>query len=48
VIEIDRLPLLGTGKIDYPRVIRLAEEAMAAPSREIPPAEPATLSLVRG
>jgi acyl-[acyl-carrier-protein]-phospholipid O-acyltransferase/long-chain-fatty-acid--[acyl-carrier-protein] ligase len=48
VIEIDRLPLLGTGKIDYPRVIRLAEEAMAAPSREIPRAEPATLSLVRG
>jgi acyl-[acyl-carrier-protein]-phospholipid O-acyltransferase/long-chain-fatty-acid--[acyl-carrier-protein] ligase len=48
VIEVERMPLLGTGKIDYPSVIRLAEEAMAAPSREIPPAEPATLSLVGG
>jgi len=48
VIEVERLPLLGTGKIDYPSVIRLAEEAMAAPSREISAAEPATLSLVEG
>jgi acyl-[acyl-carrier-protein]-phospholipid O-acyltransferase/long-chain-fatty-acid--[acyl-carrier-protein] ligase len=45
VIEIDQMPLLGTGKTDYPAVARLAERAMAVPPREIAAAEPA---LVRG
>jgi acyl-[acyl-carrier-protein]-phospholipid O-acyltransferase/long-chain-fatty-acid--[acyl-carrier-protein] ligase len=45
VIEIDQMPLLGTGKTDYPAVTRRAEQAMAVPPREIAPAEPA---LVRG
>ena len=31
VIEIDHMPLLGTGKTDYAAVMRLAEQAMAAP-----------------
>jgi acyl-[acyl-carrier-protein]-phospholipid O-acyltransferase / long-chain-fatty-acid--[acyl-carrier-protein] ligase len=44
VIEIEHLPLLGTGKIDYPAVTRLAEQALS----EASPAEPAVLSLVRG
>ena len=48
VIEIDHMPLLGTGKTDYAAVTRLAEQAMAAPPRETAPAEPAALSLVRG
>jgi acyl-[acyl-carrier-protein]-phospholipid O-acyltransferase/long-chain-fatty-acid--[acyl-carrier-protein] ligase len=43
VIEIDHMPLLGTGKTDYAAVTRLAEQAMAAPSSQEP-----TLSLVRG
>ena len=43
VIEIDHMPLLGTGKTDYAAVTRLAEQAIAAPSTQ----EPA-LSLVRG
>jgi acyl-[acyl-carrier-protein]-phospholipid O-acyltransferase/long-chain-fatty-acid--[acyl-carrier-protein] ligase len=41
VIEIERLPLLGTGKTDYPAVARLAEQQTS-------PAEPPALSLVRG
>jgi acyl-[acyl-carrier-protein]-phospholipid O-acyltransferase/long-chain-fatty-acid--[acyl-carrier-protein] ligase len=48
VIEIERLPLLGTGKTDYAAVIRLAEQAMAAPPAEISALEPDALSLVRG
>ena len=48
VIEIDHMPLLGTGKTDYAAVTRLAEAAMAAPPRETEPAEAAALSLVRG
>jgi acyl-[acyl-carrier-protein]-phospholipid O-acyltransferase / long-chain-fatty-acid--[acyl-carrier-protein] ligase len=48
VIEIERLPLLGTGKTDYGAVLRLAEQAMTARPGEGAPAEPATLSLVRG
>ncbi len=48
VIEIDHMPLLGTGKTDYAAVTRLAEQATAAPARETAPAEPAALSLVRG
>jgi acyl-[acyl-carrier-protein]-phospholipid O-acyltransferase/long-chain-fatty-acid--[acyl-carrier-protein] ligase len=46
VIEIDQMPLLGTGKTDYAAVTRLAEQATAAP--EMAPAEPTALSLVRG
>ena len=45
VIEIDQMPLLGTGKTDYPAVTRLAEQAPALPPREVTPAEPV---LVRG
>ena len=41
VIEIDDMPLLGTGKTDYAAVTRLAEQAMAALPHE-------ALSLVRG
>jgi acyl-[acyl-carrier-protein]-phospholipid O-acyltransferase/long-chain-fatty-acid--[acyl-carrier-protein] ligase len=48
VIEIDYMPLLGTGKIDYAAVTRFAERAMAAPPRETIPEEPGALSLVRG
>jgi acyl-[acyl-carrier-protein]-phospholipid O-acyltransferase/long-chain-fatty-acid--[acyl-carrier-protein] ligase len=48
VIEIERLPLLGTGKTDYGVVLRLAEQSMTALPEEGAPAEPATLSLVRG
>jgi acyl-[acyl-carrier-protein]-phospholipid O-acyltransferase / long-chain-fatty-acid--[acyl-carrier-protein] ligase len=48
VIEIDHMPLLGTGKTDYAAATRLAEEAIAAPSREAAPAEPTALSLIRG
>jgi acyl-[acyl-carrier-protein]-phospholipid O-acyltransferase/long-chain-fatty-acid--[acyl-carrier-protein] ligase len=44
VISIERLPLLGTGKIDYPAVTRLAEQTL----RETSPAESPALSLVRG
>jgi acyl-[acyl-carrier-protein]-phospholipid O-acyltransferase/long-chain-fatty-acid--[acyl-carrier-protein] ligase len=44
VIEIEHLPLLGTGKIDYPAVTRLAEQTLS----EASPPEPAVLSLVRG
>jgi acyl-[acyl-carrier-protein]-phospholipid O-acyltransferase/long-chain-fatty-acid--[acyl-carrier-protein] ligase len=44
VIKIERLPLLGTGKIDYPAVTRFAEQA----SKGTPAVEPAALSLVRG
>jgi acyl-[acyl-carrier-protein]-phospholipid O-acyltransferase/long-chain-fatty-acid--[acyl-carrier-protein] ligase len=43
VIKIERLPLLGTGKIDYPAVTRLAEQSLS----EITPAERAVLSLIR-
>ncbi len=48
VIEIDHMPLLGTGKTDYAAVTRLAEQAMPAPPSETAPVEPAALSLVRG
>ena len=48
VIEIDHMPLLGTGKTDYAAVTRLAEAAMALPIRETAPAEPTAVSLVRG
>jgi acyl-[acyl-carrier-protein]-phospholipid O-acyltransferase/long-chain-fatty-acid--[acyl-carrier-protein] ligase len=48
VIEIDHMPLLGTGKTDYAAVTRLAEQAMAAPPSETAPVAPAALSLVRG
>ncbi len=48
VIEIERLPLLGTGKTDYGVVLRLAEQSMTALPEEGAPPEPATLSLVRG
>jgi acyl-[acyl-carrier-protein]-phospholipid O-acyltransferase/long-chain-fatty-acid--[acyl-carrier-protein] ligase len=48
VIEIDHMPLLGTGKTDYAAVTRLAEAAMAAPPHDSTPAEPTALSLVRG
>jgi len=44
VIETERLPLLGTGKIDYPAVTRLVERSLS----ETSPAGPAVLSLVRG
>ena len=44
VIEVDQLPLLGTGKIDYPAVTRFAEQALSKAS----PAQSAALSLVRG
>jgi acyl-[acyl-carrier-protein]-phospholipid O-acyltransferase/long-chain-fatty-acid--[acyl-carrier-protein] ligase len=44
VIEIGQLPLLGTGKIDYPAVTRFAEQALSKPS----PAQSAALSLVLG
>jgi acyl-[acyl-carrier-protein]-phospholipid O-acyltransferase / long-chain-fatty-acid--[acyl-carrier-protein] ligase len=47
-IEIDQIPLLGTGKTDYAAVTRLAEQAMAAPPSETAPVAPAALSLVRG
>ena len=43
VIDVDYMPLLGTGKTDYAAVTRLAEEAMSARSNQEP-----TLSLVRG
>jgi acyl-[acyl-carrier-protein]-phospholipid O-acyltransferase/long-chain-fatty-acid--[acyl-carrier-protein] ligase len=43
VMETLHLPLLGTGKTDYAAVTRLAEQAMAAPPREITPVEPASL-----
>jgi acyl-[acyl-carrier-protein]-phospholipid O-acyltransferase/long-chain-fatty-acid--[acyl-carrier-protein] ligase len=43
-IEVDQLPLLGTGKIDYPAVTRFAEQALSKAS----PAQSAALSLVRG
>jgi acyl-[acyl-carrier-protein]-phospholipid O-acyltransferase/long-chain-fatty-acid--[acyl-carrier-protein] ligase len=48
VIEIDLMPLLGTGKTDYAAVTRLAEAAMAAPAPEAASAQPTALSLVRG
>ena len=48
VIEIDHMPLLGTGKTDYAAVTRLAEQAMAAPPGETALVEPAALSLVPG
>jgi acyl-[acyl-carrier-protein]-phospholipid O-acyltransferase/long-chain-fatty-acid--[acyl-carrier-protein] ligase len=48
VVEIDHMPLLGTGKTDYAAVTRLAEATMAAPLREAAPTEPSALSLVRG
>jgi acyl-[acyl-carrier-protein]-phospholipid O-acyltransferase/long-chain-fatty-acid--[acyl-carrier-protein] ligase len=48
VIEVARLPLLGTGKTDYGAVVRLAEQSLTALPGEGAPAEPATLSLVRG
>jgi acyl-[acyl-carrier-protein]-phospholipid O-acyltransferase/long-chain-fatty-acid--[acyl-carrier-protein] ligase len=44
VFETERLPLLGTGKIDYPAVTRLVEQSLS----ETSPAGPAVLSLVRG
>ncbi len=47
VIEIEHLPLLGSGKTDYAAATRLAEQRMAAPSADTAPTEPA-LSLVRG
>jgi acyl-[acyl-carrier-protein]-phospholipid O-acyltransferase/long-chain-fatty-acid--[acyl-carrier-protein] ligase len=48
VIEIEHLPLLGTGKTDYAAVTRLAEQATASAPSEISQAEPAALSLARG
>lgn len=48
IIEIDQMPLLGTGKTDYPAVTRLAEHAMTAPPLQLTPAEPTSLSTVRG
>ena len=45
VIEIDHMPLLGTGKTDYAAVARLAEQVLTAPPRGVTTAEPA---LVRG
>jgi acyl-[acyl-carrier-protein]-phospholipid O-acyltransferase / long-chain-fatty-acid--[acyl-carrier-protein] ligase len=48
VIEIERLPLLGTGKTDYGAVLQLAELSMTARPGEGAPEEPATLSLVQG
>src|SRR5262249_20780337 len=48
VIEIERLPLLGTGKTDYAAVTRLAEQAMAAPLAEISAVKPDAVSLVPG
>ena len=47
VLEIERLPLLGTGKTDYAAVARIAVQAMAAPLREAMPEGPEALSLVR-
>jgi hypothetical protein len=47
IIEIERMPLLGTGKTDYAAVTRLAERTMAAPPPEMTPAERDALSLVR-
>jgi acyl-[acyl-carrier-protein]-phospholipid O-acyltransferase/long-chain-fatty-acid--[acyl-carrier-protein] ligase len=43
VIEVERLPLLGTGKIDYPAVTRLAEQSLS----EIDSAQLAALSLAQ-
>jgi acyl-[acyl-carrier-protein]-phospholipid O-acyltransferase/long-chain-fatty-acid--[acyl-carrier-protein] ligase len=48
VLELEHLPLLGTGKTDYAAVVRLTEQSMAALSGEISPTEPATLTLVQG
>jgi acyl-[acyl-carrier-protein]-phospholipid O-acyltransferase / long-chain-fatty-acid--[acyl-carrier-protein] ligase len=48
VIEIEHLPLLGTGKTDYVAVTGLVEQAIAAPPRETIPEEPGALSLVQG
>jgi acyl-[acyl-carrier-protein]-phospholipid O-acyltransferase/long-chain-fatty-acid--[acyl-carrier-protein] ligase len=47
VIEIEHLPLLGSGKTDYAAVAQLAEQGIAAPAADVLPAEPA-LSFVRG
>jgi acyl-[acyl-carrier-protein]-phospholipid O-acyltransferase/long-chain-fatty-acid--[acyl-carrier-protein] ligase len=46
VIEIEQMPLLGTGKTDYSAVTRLVEQRMGAPPADASPAEPAA-SLVR-
>ena len=46
VVEVDHLPLLGTGKTDYAAVTRLAEQRLAAAAAEAPP-EPA-LAPVQG
>jgi acyl-[acyl-carrier-protein]-phospholipid O-acyltransferase/long-chain-fatty-acid--[acyl-carrier-protein] ligase len=46
VIEIEHLPLLGSGKTDYAAVAQLAEQGIAAPAAETLPVEPA-LSFVR-
>ena len=48
VIEIEHLPLLGTGKTDYVAVTGLVEQAITAPPRETIPEEPGALSLVQG
>jgi len=47
VLEVERLPLLGTGKTDYAAVARIAVQAMAAPHHEAMPEESGALSLVR-
>jgi acyl-[acyl-carrier-protein]-phospholipid O-acyltransferase/long-chain-fatty-acid--[acyl-carrier-protein] ligase len=48
VIEVEHLPLLGTGKTDYVAVTRLVEQAITAPPPETIRDEPGTLSLVPG
>jgi len=45
VVEIDQMPLLGTGKTDYAAVTRLAQRGMAPLPPAVLPAEPA---LARG
>ena len=40
LLEIDRLPLLGTGKPDYPAIARLAAEARESPEKAAPQQQP--------
>jgi acyl-[acyl-carrier-protein]-phospholipid O-acyltransferase/long-chain-fatty-acid--[acyl-carrier-protein] ligase len=46
VIEIEQMPLLGTGKTDYSAVTRLVEQRMGAPSTDASPPQPVS-TLVR-
>jgi acyl-[acyl-carrier-protein]-phospholipid O-acyltransferase / long-chain-fatty-acid--[acyl-carrier-protein] ligase len=46
VVEVDHMPLLGSGKTDYSAITRLVEQRIGAPSADVSPAEPVA-SLVR-